>query len=222
MARRCGGCFRTLTRAKRQAYPDGGGYYCSEECKHKAHAPSTTSGSALAKIRVEAGLTQKQLAEKVGCHPSTICRVEHGKKDLDLLSWVRISSALQHPIVGLRGSLEGIEAPDDPVCAWMDATEASRYQEALALLQGRETEATQAEEQAVSPEPPAVPPPPEDEDKYEVTHAVYLRVRTEIVDDPSKYSDRYWVGYVNALDDIMLEFRRQKNGHPWRQAAVAS
>lgn len=43
--------------------------------------PPTGFGSRLRDLRERAGLTQKQLAEKAGCHPMTLAKLERGVQE---------------------------------------------------------------------------------------------------------------------------------------------
>lgn len=47
-----------------------------ETAKHKA--PRRTNNSPIAKRRIELGMTQQQLAEKVGCYAKDVSRWEKG------------------------------------------------------------------------------------------------------------------------------------------------
>lgn len=51
-------------------------------------------GEILRKRRKELGMTQKELAEKVGRERTYINRIEKGETDLQLSSFIRIASAL--------------------------------------------------------------------------------------------------------------------------------
>ena len=51
-------------------------------------------GTRLKYIRKEKGLTQEELAEKVGIHPTYVGKIESGKSNLSLLMIFRISCAL--------------------------------------------------------------------------------------------------------------------------------
>ena len=57
-------------------------------------APRRTNSSPIARIRMERGLTQKQLAEKVGCLPKDISRWENGVRCPSGASLVKIAGAL--------------------------------------------------------------------------------------------------------------------------------
>ncbi|MBR1680456.1 helix-turn-helix transcriptional regulator [bacterium] len=51
-------------------------------------------GKQLKIIRKEKGLTQEQLAEKVGIHPTYVGKLESGKSNLSTLLLFKISRAL--------------------------------------------------------------------------------------------------------------------------------
>lgn len=53
-----------------------------------------TIKNAIAQKRVEYGLTQKELAEKIGCYPKDICRWETGVRKPTTESLVKIAKAL--------------------------------------------------------------------------------------------------------------------------------
>lgn len=48
----------------------------------------------LVKARDEAGLSQRALAAKLGCHPSWVAKVEMGERRLDVVEFVRVCRAL--------------------------------------------------------------------------------------------------------------------------------
>jgi transcriptional regulator with XRE-family HTH domain len=52
-------------------------------------------GKALQRVRVERGLTQKEVAEKAGIHPNTIARLERGKMEPSWQLVLAIARALQ-------------------------------------------------------------------------------------------------------------------------------
>ena len=72
-----------------------------EEFEAKARA--WYYGEILRDRRKELGITQKELAEKIGRERTYINRIEKGETDLQLSSFIRIASAL-----GLRLCLESI------------------------------------------------------------------------------------------------------------------
>lgn len=51
-------------------------------------------GEVLRERRKELGMTQKELAEKIGRERTYINRIEHGETDLQLSSFIRIADAL--------------------------------------------------------------------------------------------------------------------------------
>ena len=57
-------------------------------------APRRTNDSAIARIRIARGLTQKQLADKVGCRQKDVSRWEAGTKP-SAVYLIKISGALK-------------------------------------------------------------------------------------------------------------------------------
>lgn len=57
-------------------------------------APRRTNDSAIARIRMERGLTQAQLAKQVGCLPKDISRWENGVRNPSSASLVKLAAAL--------------------------------------------------------------------------------------------------------------------------------
>ena len=57
-------------------------------------APRKTNESALARLRMERGLTQGQLAEKAGCYPKDISRWETGACKPGTVSLIKLAAAL--------------------------------------------------------------------------------------------------------------------------------
>ena len=55
-------------------------------------------GEKIRYLRKQAGMTQKQLAEKAGLTPRTICLVECGKRGLTLKTADLIAAALNVPL----------------------------------------------------------------------------------------------------------------------------
>lgn len=51
-------------------------------------------GESLKEIRIDKGLTQEQLAEKVKIHPTYVGKIESGKSNLSMKMLFRISRAL--------------------------------------------------------------------------------------------------------------------------------
>lgn len=57
----------------------------------------------LVKAREEAGLTQRQLAARLDCHPSWVAKVEMGERRLDLVEFIRVCRAVgQDPVPIVR------------------------------------------------------------------------------------------------------------------------
>jgi len=54
----------------------------------------TNLGKVLKSLRQDCGLTQEQLAEKVGIHPTYVGKIESGKNNLSVKMLFRISRAL--------------------------------------------------------------------------------------------------------------------------------
>lgn len=53
-----------------------------------------TNNSPIARRRIALGMTQKQLAEAVGCYTKDICRWELGKREPRINSLLRLAEAL--------------------------------------------------------------------------------------------------------------------------------
>ena len=51
-------------------------------------------GKQMKAIRKDKGLTQEQLAEKIGIHPTYVGKIENGKSNLSLLMLFKISRAV--------------------------------------------------------------------------------------------------------------------------------
>ena len=54
-------------------------------------------------LRAEAGLTQKELAIRVGCAQSEISRIEHGERSISVERLQQIAEALRVPVSALLG-----------------------------------------------------------------------------------------------------------------------
>ena len=54
-------------------------------------------------LRAEAGLTQKELAIRVGCAQSEISRIEHGERSISVARLQQIAEALRVPVSALLG-----------------------------------------------------------------------------------------------------------------------
>ena len=61
-------------------------------------------GSIIAKARLRQGVTQAELANKIGTSQSAINRIEHGKQNASLEIISKISKALSYPIVSINES----------------------------------------------------------------------------------------------------------------------
>lgn len=57
-------------------------------------APRRTNDSTLARIRIERGLTQCQLAGRIGCCQKDISRWESGERTPGMASLIKLSAAL--------------------------------------------------------------------------------------------------------------------------------
>ncbi len=66
--------------------------------KHK-HNPLANLGSIITKIREDKGMTQVDLAKKMGTTQSVIARIEKGEQNLSTETLSKLSDALEHPIV---------------------------------------------------------------------------------------------------------------------------
>lgn len=66
-------------------------------------------GQNIKKYRVVAGLTQKELAEKVGLGQSMLSRIECGGADTTVGNVINIAKVLQCTIFDLLGSVSGEE-----------------------------------------------------------------------------------------------------------------
>lgn len=66
---------------------------CEKRKRQKVERMNTIK-NAIAQKRVEYGLTQKELAEKIGCYPKDICRWETGVRKPTTESLVKIAKAL--------------------------------------------------------------------------------------------------------------------------------
>lgn len=58
-------------------------------------APRHTNDSTIARLRIERGLTQAQLAELVGCTQQSITRWETGARAPGMKSMIKLSQALE-------------------------------------------------------------------------------------------------------------------------------
>lgn len=67
---------------------------------------NTHTKDKIKKIRLEKGLTQKQLAEKCGMYESQIRKYETGKANPKIETLQKIADALEVPIIELRDDLD--------------------------------------------------------------------------------------------------------------------
>ncbi len=61
-------------------------------------SPRRTNDSLIARLRMERGLTQADLAALIGCYPKDICRWETGKRIPSTKSLVKLAAALGVPM----------------------------------------------------------------------------------------------------------------------------
>lgn len=57
--------------------------------------PRVTNDSPISRMRLSRGLTQKQLAEKSGCAPKEISRLENGMNQRVIESVIKIADAME-------------------------------------------------------------------------------------------------------------------------------
>lgn len=67
---------------------------------------SKVIGQRLRSYRLQAGLSQEQVADLAGCHPTYIGQVERGEKNATLESIEKISGALNVPMATLFDKIE--------------------------------------------------------------------------------------------------------------------
>lgn len=65
-------------------------------------------GQRIRNYRVRSKLSQEQLAERSGCHPTYIGQVERGEKNATLESIAKIAAALDVPLSQLFEKLEDV------------------------------------------------------------------------------------------------------------------
>ena len=58
----------------------------------------------LQELRIKAGLTQKELADLIGCAQSEISRIEHGERSISVDRLQQLASALNVPVADLLGA----------------------------------------------------------------------------------------------------------------------
>ena len=64
----------------------------------------------LQELRVKAGLTQKELAIRVGCAQSEISRIEHGERSISVDRLQQLAEALDVPVADLLGERHAVAA----------------------------------------------------------------------------------------------------------------
>ena len=64
----------------------------------------------LQEVRVRAGLTQKELAIRVGCAQSEISRIEHGERSISVDRLQQLAGALNVPVADLLGERHAVAA----------------------------------------------------------------------------------------------------------------
>lgn len=65
------------------------------------HQTNKKIGQLIHQIRQERGLTQAELARRLGTSQSAVNRIEHGKQNLSIDTLQRISNTLNYPIITL-------------------------------------------------------------------------------------------------------------------------
>ena len=64
--------------------------------------------------RNQAGLTQVELAEICGVHPTEISRIENGKRNMQLESVERLAKGLEIDVAQLFGAAGALDYPAEP------------------------------------------------------------------------------------------------------------
>lgn len=64
-------------------------------------------GNRVRELRTERGITQEELAEASGLHPTYIGGIERGERNLGLINIVKIAEALNVPPSALFSLLDG-------------------------------------------------------------------------------------------------------------------
>ena len=64
----------------------------------------------LQELRIKAGLTQKDLAIRVGCAQSEISRIEHGERSISVDRLQQLAEALDVPVADLLGERHAVAA----------------------------------------------------------------------------------------------------------------
>jgi transcriptional regulator with XRE-family HTH domain len=91
-------------------------------------------GRRLQLAREEAGLSQEQLAAKIGCSQSTLSNYEKGKRRLYLAQLERIAEELQKPIEYFMQPLPGETSDYTDQADWAGDTDLRALLEALDKL----------------------------------------------------------------------------------------
>ena len=66
----------------------------------------------MVQARKDAGLTQQQLADRLGKPQSFVAKYERGERRLDVVEFLEITEALECDPVGIVQSLEGAKSAD--------------------------------------------------------------------------------------------------------------
>jgi len=91
-------------------------------------------GQRIRNYRTKLGLTQENLAELSGCHPTYIGQLERGEKNATLESIEKISHALHIPLAQLFEKLDNQNISDENIplqCYEFFATKSNADQERL-------------------------------------------------------------------------------------------
>ena len=95
-------------------------------------------GQRIRNYRVRSKLSQEQLAERSGCHPTYIGQVERGEKNATLESIAKIAAALDVPLSQLFEKLEDIglqrEGENIPLTCYEILASKSEVEQAQLLL----------------------------------------------------------------------------------------
>lgn len=65
----------------------------------------TMSGQSLAALRLQSGLSQTQLAEKLGTQQSNVSRLENNPSDVQVSTVMKLAEALQRPATEVFGAI---------------------------------------------------------------------------------------------------------------------
>lgn len=65
----------------------------------------TMSGQSLAALRLQSGLSQTQLAEKLGTQQSNVSRLENNPSDVQVSTVMKLAEALQKPATEVFGAI---------------------------------------------------------------------------------------------------------------------